>query len=317
MESTHLDLPQHIRRKRRRQGLGNCLYVRYADDFVVLCNGTKEQAQKTKEEIGGFLSSIGLTLSEEKTKITHITEGFIFLGYEVIRSMGGKGKLVPQVRVPDKAVKRFQHKVREILAPGTTNESVHTKITAMNQLIRGWCQYYRWVSRPDISYGKLRPEIYWNMAHWLGRKYKKSLVKVIREYGKKNSFATKTVKLLMPNEFKARTLLIKKWHNPYTEKGEIKRESILFYENLWLGTESDRHGWMDIREEVILLKGTTCYICGKVLHPSEVEVDHATKPRAAFKDRKEDDRMKHLQPICTSCHRAKTKTDLEVLSRMR
>ena len=74
---------------------------------------------------------------------------------------------------------------------------------------------------------------------------------------------------------------------------------------------------MDIREEVILLKGTTCYLCGIELHPSEVEVDHATKPRAGFKDKTEADRMKHLQPICTSCHRAKTKTDLKVLSRMR
>src|SRR5215467_1169709 len=75
--------------------------------------------------------------------------------------------------------------------------------------------------------------------------------------------------------------------------------------------------WMDIQEEVILLKGTTCYVCGTELHPSEVEVDHFTKPRATFKDKTEADRMKHLQPICTSCHRAKTKADRKVLRRMR
>ena len=38
-----------------------------------------------KEELGGFLSTMGLTLSEEKTKVTHITEGFDFLGYRIIR----------------------------------------------------------------------------------------------------------------------------------------------------------------------------------------------------------------------------------------
>ena len=54
----------------------------------------------------------------------------------------------------------------------------------------------------------------------------------------------------------------------------------------------------------------------RVLHPSEVEIDHDT-PRKRFKDKTEADRMKHLQPLCTSCHRAKTKTDLKVLSRMR
>ena len=71
-----------------------------------------------------------------------------------------------------------------------------------------------------------------------------------------------------------------------------------------------------IREEVILQKGTTCYVCGTELHPYEVEIDH-TKPRARFKDQTEADRMKHLEPICTSCHRAKTETDLKVLSRMK
>ena len=81
MESTSLNLSGYERAKRRRQGRGNSLYVRYADDFVVLCNGTKKDAQETKEDLGGFLSSIGLTLSEEKTKLTHITEGFTFLGY--------------------------------------------------------------------------------------------------------------------------------------------------------------------------------------------------------------------------------------------
>ena len=54
----------------------------------------------------------------------------------------------------------------------------------------------------------------------------------------------------------------------------------------------------------------------ETLHPSEVEVDHIT-PRARFKDTREADRMGNLQPVCTSCHRAKTKTDLKVLSRMR
>ena len=43
--------------------------------FVVLCNGTKVEAQRMKEELGGILRKMELTLSEEKTKITHITEG--------------------------------------------------------------------------------------------------------------------------------------------------------------------------------------------------------------------------------------------------
>jgi predicted HNH restriction endonuclease len=124
--------------------------------------------------------------------------------------------------------------------------------------------------------------------------------------------------------YKARLHRVKAWHNPYTEKAAIVREK-LFRPDDMLANERDRKGWMDLRAEVILLKGTICWlnlpdICeskGQPLHPSEVEIHHATQPRATFKDQKEADRMKHLQPVCTSCHRAKTKTELEVLSRMR
>jgi RNA-directed DNA polymerase len=88
MESTYLHFTSIQRVRRRKRGHGNALYVRYADDFVVLCNGTKAEAHAIKEELGGFLRTMGLTLSEDKTKVTHITEGFDFLGYRVIRSIG-------------------------------------------------------------------------------------------------------------------------------------------------------------------------------------------------------------------------------------
>ena len=55
--------------------------------------------------------------------------------------------------------------------------------------------------------------------------------------------------------------MAKTWHNPYTEKEAIIREKIIAFESLWLGNE-DRDGYRDLREEVILLKGTTCYMCG-------------------------------------------------------
>jgi hypothetical protein len=45
-----------------------------------------------------------------------ITEGFEFLGYRVIRSIGTRGKMVPKVLVPEKAMNRFRIKVREMLA---------------------------------------------------------------------------------------------------------------------------------------------------------------------------------------------------------
>src|SRR2546428_10444932 len=99
MESKYLNLTKVQREKRRRHGQGNALYVRYCDDFVVFWNGTKAEAHAIKEELGGVLNTMGLTLSEEKTNVTHVTEGFDFLGYRVIRSRGTKGNMVPKVLI--------------------------------------------------------------------------------------------------------------------------------------------------------------------------------------------------------------------------
>ncbi len=168
MESTYLHCTSIQRVRRRQQGKGNVLYVRYADDFVVLCHGTKAEAHAIKEEVRGFLSTLGLTLSEDKTKVTHITEGFDFLGYRVIRSIGTKGTMTPKVLVPEKAIKRFRAKVREMLAPSTTKESTSAKIHALNRLTRGWCEYYRSTSSPAIPANSLVAPLFIYTKHTLG-----------------------------------------------------------------------------------------------------------------------------------------------------
>lgn len=314
MESKYLHISKRERLARRKQGKGNFLYVRYADDFIVLCNGSKAEAQAMKEELGGLLSHMGLTLSETKTKITHITEGFDFLGYRIKRHRGTSGKMVPKVCIPDSAIKRCRGKIREILAPRTTSDSVNAKILALNRVTSGWCQHYRITQSPTKTFGKLRPELFWGLAHWLGRKYKASMPTIMERFRQGSTLGTTTIKLSMPNKYTLKKLRTKTWHNPYTGNEKIVRERFFSYDKLWTGHE-DRHGWRDSREEVMLLKGTTCSRCGAELHPSEVEVDHII-PRARFKDPREADRMGNLQIFCTPCHRAKTKIDLKVLSRM-
>ena len=301
-----------------------------ATRLVVLWNGTKAEALVMKEELKDLLSTMGLTLSEEKTTVTHITEGFNFLGYRVIRSIGTKGKMIPKGLIPEKAIKRFCGEVRRRLAPSSTDESTSTMIMGLNRLTRGWCEYYRCTSSPAKTFSKVGTALFWDMAHWLGRKYDRNMPAIMQRFRKGNTFGTSITTLVMPSEYKAKRFVAKTWHNPYTEpekvkseKERIKYESLLTYNPLWSGNE-DRQGKGDLREEVILLKGTVCAlnmpdICeskGKPLHPSEVEVDHII-PRARFKDLTKADSMDNLQPVCTPCHRAKTKSDLKVLSRVR
>jgi len=321
MESTYLNLSGKEKARRRKQGIGNALYVRYADDWVVLCNGTKAEAHAIKQELGAFLSTMGLTLSEAKTKVTHITKGFDFLGYRVIRSTGTKGKMVPKVLVPAKAINRFRLKIREILAPSTAKESTGLKIQRLNWLTRGWCEYYRATSSPSWAFRQVEYELFWDFAHWLGRKYESNMPAIMQRFRKDNTFGNKTRKLIMPTEYKAKRLVAKTWHNPYTEQDEvkkekerIKRESLFSYDNIHLG--ENRPGWVDLREEILLRDGPICARCKNTFNPWEIQVDHI-KMRARFKNPKDADRMDNMQVLCTECHRAKTKIDLKVLSRVR
>jgi RNA-directed DNA polymerase len=327
MESNYLNLSHYERKKRRKQGKSNFLYCRYADDFVVLCNGTRAQALEMKEELKGVLEHMGLKLSEEKTKVTHITEGFDFLGYRIIRGMGRSGKMAPKVKIPRKAIKRFQDKIHGILAPNRTHESVNAKILVLNGLIRGWCEYYRITSGPSQVFGKLAHEIFEEMGRWLAKKYDTSKPTIMQKFAKENpcvTFGTQSRRLVMPVEYKNKKLLVRTWHNPYTEKEKvkeekdrIKRESLFSYDALWTGKErGNRSGEMDLREELLYLKGPRCQKCGNTFHPSELQMDHIVA-RARFKKPTEAERLENQQLLCTDCHRAKTKADLKVLSRMR
>ena len=76
---------QSQRATRRRRGQGNYRLVRYADDWLLMVSGTREHAEQMREHAAAVLAPMGLRLSAEKTKITHIDEGLDFLGWRIQR----------------------------------------------------------------------------------------------------------------------------------------------------------------------------------------------------------------------------------------
>ena len=77
--------PEWTRAKHRRAGVPVMRLVRYADDFVVMVAGTRDDAEALWDEVGSVLAPMGLRLSEEKTRVCHIDEGFDFLGWRIQR----------------------------------------------------------------------------------------------------------------------------------------------------------------------------------------------------------------------------------------
>jgi RNA-directed DNA polymerase len=107
-----------------------CRFVRYADDFVVLCK-TAAGVQEAHDLVQRHLTSLGLTLSAEKTKTTQFRDGFAFLGFAISAW---------SVTMRPKSVERFKAKVRE-LTPRHHNLDAAV-ITKLNSVIRGTANYF-------------------------------------------------------------------------------------------------------------------------------------------------------------------------------
>ena len=71
------------RAARRHKGLPTWRTVRYADDFAVLVNGSEQDTEALREQIADVLATLGLRLSESKTRVVHLSEGFSFLGFRI------------------------------------------------------------------------------------------------------------------------------------------------------------------------------------------------------------------------------------------
>jgi RNA-directed DNA polymerase len=115
---------------------GTPVLVRYADDFVALCD-TREQAEQVKSRLTPWLASRGLAFNEDKTRVVHLDEGFDFLGFNV-RRYGAKLLIKPSTG----AVKRIRKRLSdEMLALRGANASA--VIRTLNPIVRGWSAYYR------------------------------------------------------------------------------------------------------------------------------------------------------------------------------
>jgi RNA-directed DNA polymerase len=307
----YTELSDNVKSVRKKKGLGNFLYARYADDFVVLCNGSKERAEAMKKELSDFLATeLKLELSWEKTRVTHIKEGIKFLGFEIDRNRTGSGKLAPRIRIPRSAAKRMTDKAR-VMLKGSTQESVNSKIRALNRIIQGWCQYYQYTSSPSRVFHQVECEMFWLMAHWLGKKLKLSMPQVMKRFRKGNQLGTRTTILLQATSFKAKRYKVSKIANPYLkDEPVLEREDVFNLDEAWRGQEG-RAGQADWKEEVYLREGGKCRTCGKEVPWKGSVLDHI-RPRFRFNQPAvEADRMSNLQLLCQPCHREKTKRDLQ------
>lgn len=140
--------------------------VRYADDFIITCENRETLEKEIKPLVADFMSERGLTLSEEKTVITNIRDGFDFLGFN-IRKFGNEILTKPT----KKAEKRFMENIRKVTKghKGCKQESL---IRMLNAKIRGWGAYYQHGATRD-SFHRIDHQIFLALWQWAKRRHSK------------------------------------------------------------------------------------------------------------------------------------------------
>lgn len=126
--------------------------VRYADDFVVMCD-TKPQVEEARRRVGLVLTRLGLELHPEKTRLVDLSrgrEGFDFLGCHLRKRMSGpiweraRQRVFYLHRWPSaRAMTRVRTRVRDLTPRARCHTDLRIVIADLNPLLRGWAQYFR------------------------------------------------------------------------------------------------------------------------------------------------------------------------------
>lgn len=149
--------------------------VRYADDFIITGDSKEILQDVVKPMLVQFLGERGLSLSEEKTVVTHISEGFDFLGFNV-RKYGDTLLTKPS----KDRVKKFKAKVKEVIKRNAT-ATQKDLIFTLNPILKGWANYYQFCAASE-TFRKVDADIFYKLWRWCLRRHHNKGVKWVKDH---------------------------------------------------------------------------------------------------------------------------------------
>lgn len=177
-------------------------YIRYADDFLVMVNGSKALASTIKAEIGEFLKSrLKLELNEQKTLITHLTTQRVrFLGYDIVkvrdkrairkdkngrkfRALSGKLQLLIPEEVITEKLRHFMKGRKATHCAERVNMPILDILTTYNAEIQGLYNYYCMATDLAKKLGRYLYYHYTSLLKTVAHKEKKTVNQVLNKYG--------------------------------------------------------------------------------------------------------------------------------------
>lgn len=233
--------------------------VRYADDFIVTAE-TKEIAEEAKELIRDFLKTRGLELSEEKTLITNIEDGFDMLGWTFRKF---NDKLI--VKPSKKSVKAFQTALSETILQRGKAWKQDVLIEKLNQQIRGWANYHQSVCASE-AFAHIDYVLYELLWRWAKRRHPhKGKWWVSTNYwhrrGTRNwVFSTEDKELLRVD------------HIPIIRHDKVRMDANPYFDTQYFNDRKFRHGMKRLSGRFKLIwknQNGCCYHCGLPMEVSD------------------------------------------------
>ena len=199
-------------------------FVRYADDFIITGKSKYLLETQVKPVVVRFLAERGLTLSEEKTSITHINHGFKFLG-QSFRKIGN----ILQITPAKEGVLALKRKVGN-LCRKYLSAPMPALIKALNQTLRGWGNYHRHVVASE-AFSQIDTYVFEQLWRMIRRRHpnksKKWLVRKYWTVGGTNTFSFRCKTRSGPRIYRVirlcsigirRHIKIRAKANPYTKE---------------------------------------------------------------------------------------------------
>ena len=293
------------RQKAAKEGRPNIRFARYADDWCVfLTRSHKRHAEKLRDAIRDFLwETCGLRLSEEKTRITHVRDGYDFLGFHLQVGTGRSGQLVTKVRIGQKAISNLQLHLNEALRYRPSRESIVTRIQRASAVIRGWSNYFRIAHNFPTVASHFDHDSFWIATKAICRKEDLTTAQCLRKYRHGNTIGVHDRCKLA--QF-ADTLAMPYYPGPdpyrpgasnYTTDDELEAN--------FLAQEKRRCGSADIKWQALIRDGFYCRGCAVRVTARSSHADHI-EPVHRFASFQQAHGLDKVQTLCHRCHRLKT-----------
>ena len=277
--------------------------IRYCDDFIITCESRELLENVVKPLVKSFLKKRGMILSEEKTKITHIEEGFVFLGQHLRKYKGSKLLIKPSKR----NCIQFLRKLKAIFKRHRTSTQ-EVLIRRLNPVIRGWCNYHRHVVSKE-TFGKMEKGLFTLLWKWMVHRHQKKCVQWIKSKYYHHTangkvFAVKTekngkeqtIQLVNPKKIKIkRHIMIRMATNPFDP---LWREYLENRENRKI-KEKLRRRRKKFEQKIWELQKGKCTICNQNFTSSNSWHLHHIIPKSEGGK----DILSNLMMLHPDCHR--------------